>query len=479
MCWVSQISPSFLNDTETVQASIVTDDAVTAKLFYKKMNTSDNFNFITLDGFNGEVNFVTQKHFGFLPIEAIKEGINHELYFELTNQSGLVTILKNDNNSNFVVGNDFTIKNSSPNVKNFQIPTGRIFNKSFGLNGKEEKFLIINEDETSSNATIYSFSNDSLEKEVSLENKIPVSIADFNNDGKTDILSLYVKNGFIDSQKSSNSLIFENVYSNKTGNFWPAYAEDIDGDNKTEIISFNGDKIIEIWEVQQNLELVLEATLNIFSGDDNTGIFRDNNILVDDFDNDGKKEIATIDNFGRLLLYQIEGINQYKNDFIVELYYPTELKSDLAKGDFNGDGIVDIACLLEFEENVNLTPLYYSAVLSLNGNEPAYLFQNTFISTESNFVSSFLKQNTSISLGNLNNELNEELVIFAFPNSYIFKYNAQKNEMINFNTNVNLQSIFIDDLDNNGINEVGISSNGVLKFYEFDKNHEFASSSSL
>jgi len=97
----------------------------------------------------------------------------------------------------------------------------------------------VNENSTSSDLSIFEFNNSQLTKINSLNNRIPISVGDFNNDTKTDILSLYVKNGFIETQSESGNYNFENVFKDSSQSFWPALAEDIDGDLKTEIIVFS------------------------------------------------------------------------------------------------------------------------------------------------------------------------------------------------------------------------------------------------
>ncbi|MCB9250027.1 MAG: hypothetical protein H6613_16510 [Ignavibacteriales bacterium] len=117
-----------LNDIETVQASIITNENVTAQLFYRTQNSDENFKSFYLDGFSQDVKVVSEKHFGILPISEVLTEVNHEFYFEVTNQAGLKTILKDGANyfkSENVIENN--IQNRDYN--DLSLPAGRIFPK--------------------------------------------------------------------------------------------------------------------------------------------------------------------------------------------------------------------------------------------------------------------------------------------------------------------------------------------------------------
>jgi Subtilase family len=459
--------PAILNDIETVHASIVTDDPTTVQLFFRTKNSTDDFEYLSLDGFSSEINMVSKTHFGILPIENVMSGIDHEFYFELTNQAGH-TVMFRDGQNYFNAQNIIKSNLITSNIKEYNLPAGRIFEKPVAFEGRNNKFVLLNENETSSDLSINEFSQSQFDVVSILKNKIPISVGDFNEDGTTDILNLFVKNGFIDSQIDAGQIDFKNSLSDSTETFWPSYADDIDNDGNYEIIAFSSDTTITIWEVKQNLEIFEESTLYNFTQSDNSSsIFRNNIVLVDNFDSDPQNEIVTVDNFGRLVIFQINAHSDYSNDKIVEHFYPLESNSTIAKGDYNGDGSTDISILMEFEEKIYITPLVYTSVISLHKEEIDYLFQNMFVTSESNFVSSFEKQYKSITIDDVNQTGKDDLILFVYPNSYIFEFENEMNNMLYYQTNVNSQSIFIGDLDENGINEIGIPNGDKIFFHEF------------
>ena len=121
---------------------------------------------------------------------------------------------------------------------------------------------------------------------------------------------------------------------------------------------------------------------------------------------------------------------------------------------------------MEFEDNVFETPLVYCSVFSLKGNDIELQFQNMFITTENSFVSSFEKQYRAISLSDINQNNKDNLIIFTYPNSYIFEYDENP-QLLFYQEDVNSQSIFTGDLNENGIIEVGIPRRDKLYFQEF------------
>ncbi len=96
-----------------------------------------------------------------------------------------------------------------------------------------------------------------------------------------------------------------------------------------------------------------------------------------------------------------------------------------------------------------------------------YLFESTFISTENNFIGGFEKQYHAINFEDVNKNGMQDLILFTFPNSYIFEYGEAFTNQLFYQTNVNSQSIFVGDLDGNGINEIGIPNIDTIYFYEF------------
>ncbi len=464
--------PALINDKETMQATVITDEPTIVKLFYRKKNTNDEFKEIILDGFINNYKLLDDKHFGFLPLEEVQLGLNHEFYFEILNGSGLSSTLK-DNNSLFEIKNSITKSVVESSKKDYQLPLGRIYNGLVNFAGVANNFIALNKNDSPTNLTLYEFNGNDFTERKKLEKRILIDCGDFNNDSKTDLLSLFVKNAFIETQTTNGQLNLETVFADTSGNFWAAYTGDIDSDGKFELISFANDTTTSIWEVGSRLNLSREQDLFNFANkvEGEKTIFNNNSVLIGDFDSDSKKEIAVMDNYGRILLYEIINENNYQNDAVIEHFAIVESNNEFTKGDFNNDGILDIAVLMKLENGNDLVPLTYLSVFSLVDGKIKFIFRNMFINAGDNYTSKFNKKYHQIRMADIDNQPGDELIVFNFPNSYIFNYDAGKTQLIDYKTNVNSQSIFIGDIDNNGIKDVAIPDQEKNIFYEFAKSN--------
>jgi len=68
----------------------------------------------------------------------------------------------------------------------------------------------------------------------------------------------------------------------------------------------------------------------------------------------------------------------------------------------------------------------------------------------------------------LDNDLVDELIVFMFPYSYIFKNVSGINQVISYKENINSNSIFVGDINSNGVTEVAFPTSENIKFYEFE-----------
>ncbi|HEX9253210.1 MAG TPA: S8 family serine peptidase, partial [Ignavibacteriaceae bacterium] len=342
--------PAFYGNKATVLASMYTDDPSIVKMYYRIYGDTQ-FNFVTLDGFTINNQFVKSLHYGFIPKDLVTQNTLYEIYFEAENLVGLKTQVKNGSEY-FIVPTTFNAELSTEYKLPYSLPAGSIFERSIALSGNNSDEIFLRTNANPKVTSIYNLQNETFSLIDSLNEKIVKDAGDYNNNGLTDLLDYFVRDGFIDEQTSQNSSTFTQKYSNTGGDFWPILASDVDGDGIVEVFSVQNDTTVEVWEVvQPNLDLNKVATLKNFSPSGFGGnIINSPNAVVDDIDGDGVKEFWMIDQDGDIYSYKIKGNNQLVQQYVI----PTQFLGSsayLTSGDFNGDGRRELAVLLHSIED--------------------------------------------------------------------------------------------------------------------------------
>ncbi len=191
-----------------------------------------------------------------------------------------------------------------------------------------------------------------------------------------------------------------------------------------------------------------------------------NNVLTADLNNDGIKEIWYLDNTGDLLSYNIVQGHFIKGDSVI---YRSVLSSFIAntitKGDFDGDGIDDIAVL--YKTN-GVAPLFMLKVYSYKNTKITEIFSKIFVDQSSAFLGfGFTKANQCIRFVDVDNDNKAELIVSIFPYTYIFKYSNGGDKLVFYDEGTNNSTIFSGDLNRNGVKEIGLQGDKGYSFYEF------------
>ncbi len=101
------------------------------------------------------------------------------------------------------------------------------------------------------------------------------------------------------------------------------------------------------------------------------------------------------------------------------------------------------------------------------GNNFNTLYDQALIDAASEFNSSFQQSENSVRFSDIDNDGVDELILFMFPYSYIFKDKFGSDKIISYKENINSNAIFIGDLNNNGVQEVAFPTEQGVKFFEF------------
>ena len=468
---------AYFGKQSTIFASVYTDEWSIAKMYYRIKGQSE-FNFVSLDGFATNNFFVKQIHYGYIPTSLVQQNTEYEIYFEAENLVGLKTVL-NNNGSFFSAETDNNFELASEIKKNYSLPFGRVYQNSVELS-PNKKYLMMNEFSDSRNLSIYDFTGNSFTKVDSiLERRIPRTAADFNNNSKVDLLSYFFPVQYLDEQVSVSSTQFTNVVSNDTANI-PIFAKDIDNDGNFEILSIKDDKLF-IHQISNSLQIQEEIVLTNFS--EVVPYFGFNNIItspeavVDNILPGSNKEIWVVDTEGDILAYKINGANSYSNSALISTGFYGG-RASLSSGDYDGDGIRDLAVLLQSFDEVDIAPFKLLLIFNFNDNGVNILYQKAFIDPSQEFNLSGQSPQQKIKFADIDNDSKDELIVFSYPFVYIMKNENNTDKVIAYKENINFESnevysnIFADDLDGNGVLEIALPTNNGIEFFEYSTSNK-------
>lgn len=453
----------------TIFASVYSKEKSIVKMYYRRKGEQD-FNFISLDGFATNNQFVKQAHYGFIPKKLITPKAEYEMYFEAIDLVGnTLTLTDSGEYYNIKLQTEFTPKKHQY-LKN-ELPPGRIFKKPVNFTSKNLNEILINTNLTPKYTTIYKYASDDFIKVDSIKKRLPKDFGDFNKNGKKELLSLFIRNGYLDEQKAVNSTEFNNIFSDTSGAFWPIKAKDMDKDGNIEILSIKNDTTLSIWEYNgANNGLTLETELENFSEAGLFGnIFDAPNAVVEDITGDQRNEICIVDRDGDIIIYRADGSDKYSNKGFIKTDF-IGISNNITSGDFNGDGRKELSVLLESTEELDIAP--FNLLLIFN-HELNLAYSNAVIDPSSEFGASFQKTESTLKFENLDDDTADELILFSFPYAYVLDDLNNPNSVLFYEENVNSNQIFTGDVNGNGVTEISIPKLNSTKFVEINKVNDF------
>jgi subtilisin family serine protease len=444
-----------------------TDKKTKAKIFYKRKNVTESFNFIYADAQTHNIGFVSLDHFAFLKSSDLIPQTDYEYYIEVQSLNGITSVLS-DTSFHFVTHGQFNLYGY--NEKPYKLNSNQICNTVVDIHNNGKKDLFLNDIKNNLKLNVFEFSGGAFTK-ISNDNWSDFVIArdliDLNGNGKLDLLTSTGRNGAVYEASATRQLPTNKIWSDEgNDNFWSSRFADVKGNGGKDILGF-GKAGLRILEYSGNIFTEI-ANLN-FSNQYSTA--NSQNVLVEDFDGDGKNEIFFIDTYFPIQssIFQKLGLNIYKyssNNFIRIFTDSIDraLKGDnIVSGDFDGDGRKEFA-IGTISNPSDLVQYYSLYVYKANGNQYNLLDRIDIY----NYNTS---SEISTKAGNIDNDNRDEVLINAGLNFYIFKFSnsSRKFEPLLYKNNVNSTNQIIFDFDNNGINEFGINTTqDSLVFYEKD-----------
>jgi hypothetical protein len=466
------IGAGYYGNVSTIIGEVYTSQISVTKMYYRKKGDLQ-FRFISLDGFNTNNQFFKQLSYGILPKNLVDPNTTYEVFFEAENLAGVKDTVM-DNGKYFEVKTDSYVEPLSYSIMNYSLPQGELYSDpvTFLTNDSNEVLFQNLYPSYDYYYDLYKLGNNAFSQFTgdSLKNKLPRFVKDLNKDSKTELISSNQLTGYIDEQKSFGTFSFNKVNTDTTS--FPIFTDDLFNDGNYEIVSnFNYEKYI-VRRVNSDLTLTFLDTLKNNQYLDTTSIAMGftkgitNNILTADIKNDGNKELWYLDNSGDLLSYNIVQGHFVRGDSVINRSVLSSFNANaISKGDFDGDGIDDIAVL--YKTN-SVAPLFMLKVYSYKNNKISEIFSRIFVDQSSAFSGfGFTQANQCVRFVDVDNDNRAELIVGIFPYTYIFKYSTGGDKLVFYEEGTNNSTIFSGDLNHNGVKEIGIQGKGGYSFYEF------------
>lgn len=461
----------FYGEKSTVLAEMYTNKRCVTRMYYRKAGTND-FNFITLDAFATNNQFVKQFHYGFIPKQLVEPNTFYEVFYEAESMAGLKTTLYDEGGVLFLYKTDPVFSPVHYEELPFSLPRGTIHRDpvSFLSNNMDE--ILYNEFYPSNDIyyTLQKLEGNDFIRVDSVQNKIPRFAGDLNNNGRTELISSWQRSGYIDEQAAPGSFSFQNKLTVED-TLLPVLVTDTNGDGNHLLITNLRDTVLAAYRINNDLSISFITYLLNYSGIDSLEqgfefvnyVYR--NVVVADLNNDGVKEIWFADADGDLLSYNIISETNFVRGNALTTPFRSLNNNTMSVGDFDGDGIDDIAVLFRTPA---IAPNFFLLVFNFKNNQPNIIFNRAFLDQSAEFMGfGFPRVFQSLRFADLDKDGKDELLLNIFPYVYIFKNNGDDADVIFYAEGVNSENIFIGDLNSNGVTEIGLQTPTGTHFYEF------------
>ncbi len=461
------LAPMLYGEKSTIVASVYTNTPSIVKLYYKKTSNPD-YDFVTLDGFNMNTQFVKQYHYGFVPVNLIEQNSTYQVKLEAENLVGLKTTITLPP-PDTLVRISYPAEYSAEYEQPYHLPAGLMFENPVNFFSNDSNEVLFSEFYPTQDLyyALYRLEGDSLVKKDSIMDRIPRDAGDFNNNGKTDLLATIERKGFIDEQETPGTFDLVTKFSDST-TFWAAGAEDIDKDGITEVVAMSSDTVISVYDVKPDLQLNNRIDLPNFTDElFGSNVFDYPHVTITDLDSDGLNEIWAVDRDGDIFDYELTANGSYVPDNVISTGFASST-AFLDAGDFDGDGKPELAVLVRSIEQLDIAPFYRLLVLDLQNSQINYKMDQAFIDASTEFRSGFQRASNSLRFTDLDKDNKDELVLFIYPYAYIFQQGSGGYKIIHYSENINSNTIFIGDLNKNNVTEIGFPGSTGVKFLEFD-----------
>lgn len=306
---------------------------------------------------------------------------------------------------------------------------------------------------------------------------LTVGYGDSNGDGITEFFGTANKQVILTqaADKNGNPFDIELFRNGNTELFWGAHFFDINKDGKEDLIGYD-DSSYFVYSFTDG------QYVKISSFDFGTNSITRGS-AIGDFDNDGKYEIFAVTSRGEVFIIEYQNDNTFRLEFESKERI-SDFNQYIASGDFTGDGKIEIMQMTVsnynlFGRNTSASDAIWQSRIFRNIGTDQYeiMHKEIFQGVRAGFIPSLgFSYRNGVSAGDVDSDGKSEFIISTFPNLYVISFEESKVKPFWIYQSTLSNSAIVHDFDNNGINEIGFSTFGNMRFFEYTSEFDLSAS---
>lgn len=452
-----------VNDRHGLLVECRTDDQCDAVLFYRRKNSSQPFSRFRFDG-------IRQRHSALLRENDLQPETDYDFFVQVKNLAGLTT--HSDTNTLRLNGFVSQIPTFGQTYlrerRDLRLPKGYFLKtmQDFNRNGRKE--VLMNESRPFEGRKFgdlrrYEYNADSA-KFILLDTlpqiQIPRSVADLDGDGRLELLTSAGGKTIVFSQATPQSSPFDAIkFADTTSaDLWGATIADTKNNGELQLLARRDTNYL----IYNNAFQIIASLPNPFRSRENPRIaplFEQPRAIVDDLDGNGKREIVVGDYDANFFSYEYSGSG---NTYNLKWHYQAGTgfiggSQGITSGNYLNNGKRQLIIGYHSEELFD----------SLRNYAPPIWVYECWQANEQDSLVRIWKQaffnyrykrffESAVATSDLDKDGIDELIIVAYPNLYIFKWDSSSEQFTpvwNYPF-AQAQEVMVGDADGNGLNEI-------------------------
>lgn len=453
---IKAMSPILDNQERKFYIAFRASDRGTHTLFLRKAGGEDYFS-LTSDKLTRGGEFLIGK-------SLLKEDGVYEGYLSTQNEAGLIG---QSDVFTFIFEQEQVEMSGVKQLKH-SLPMGAFVPEAFDFDGDGLKEAVTSKynDRLSYGKVFfyeYNLSGFTPADSVTIKNiLIPKSVSDVDNDGLKELLCTVNDSSYMLTQAGSHAFPTKVKWENLGGGKYASRFADIDNDGVDEILLKDFMDYF-VWKKSGDTYTQFATLPDVTPNYVGSIASR---TLVGDFDSDGKKEVIFGDYDGEFVIYEYDGSGGFALTYTDTTEWLYKSGEYLVQGDFDGDGKLEffvathpLPGLRNGDNEYDPLAVHLRIFKASGDNMYQMVWEDYLYDIDSDGF-------TCATAGNIDNDLEAEILFTTFPRTYILEFVNGSYEFTWFYYGTLATHHIIGDFNNNGVNEFGLGRGDSTLMFE-------------